>query len=365
MSQEPIEPSQKLRKIKLVVSDFHLGMGKYLPDGNFNYLEDFHFDDPFIEFLDYHGRDEFHEVELIINGDFFNHLQTDPHDSHPEIIDENAAVERTRQIIAGHPAVFRALRRFASKPGYSITFILGNHDPGLLFVAVHHLLRETLGERVKVEWGPYVFDGVHVEHGNQYFADNAYNPTRYFLTRRLPEPIVNLPWGSYFVIYYLNKVKKERAYFDKIYPFRYYMRWALIHDTGFALRSIYKIVSHFLSLRFRRDPHRFSPILKTLRIIKEVTLMPNLVQIAKKILSENDDLKIVVFGHSHYAQIRQVAPEKTYINTGLWNEQISLEISNPGKIIRLTYAHLEYEDSRIRASLKEWKGTYKIIEDVY
>lgn len=357
-----------MQKLKLVVSDFHLGMGRYLPDGTFNYLEDFYYDDKFVEFLEYYGQGEFShaDIELICNGDFFNHLQTHVHDSSPDVLDERTALRRTDEILRGHPNLFQAMRRFANLPHHSLTFTLGNHDPGLLFKAVQDQLRRALGTSIRVIIGPYRFDGVHVEHGNQYFADNAYNPKLYFLSRGLPAPVINLPWGSFFVIHYLNKVKRERPYFDKIYPFKYYYRWAFIHDTAFAVRSIARIIFYFLWLRFRRDPHRRSSIIRTLKILKEVPLSPKLHQEAKKILLSEKDIHVVVFSHTHHALIRQFAPDKTYVNTGLWNEQISLEISCPGKIVRLTYAELNYDDQGVaRPSLKEWKGEHKIIEDVY
>lgn len=355
------------RKIKLIVSDFHLGRGRRLPDGSFNYLEDFRYDDSFVEFLEHHMKGEFAEaeIELICNGDFFNHLQVDIHDPSPDVLDEKAAMVRTEHILKGHPEVFNALRRFAAGPGRSITFTLGNHDPGLLFPAVHRQLKEVLGERVQVKTGRYLFDGVWVEHGNQYFADNAYDPKLRFLTENLPAPVVNLPWGSYFVIFYINPVKKQRPYFDKVYPFKNYLRWALIHDTWFAVRSLTRILFYFLWVRFTRNPHRRSPLEKTLKIIMEVPVSPKLDREAKKILLSQKDVHLVVFSHTHHAVMRQFAPNKIYVNTGLWNEQISLEVSDLGKIVRLTYAHLEYDGhGRILPSLKEWKGTYKMIEDI-
>jgi len=355
------------KKIKLIVSDFHLGRGRRLPDGSFNFLEDFRYDDAFVEFLDHYrtGDHSEAEIELICNGDFFNHLQIDIHDPSPDVLDEATAITRTDHILKGHPELFDALKRFAASPNHSVTFTLGNHDAGLLFPSVHRKLRETLGDGVQVKIGRYVFDDVLVEHGHQYFADNAYDTQRYFLTEHLPAPVVNLPWGSYFVIFYINPVKKERPYFDKVYPFKNYLRWALIHDTWFAIRSVFRIVFYFLWVRFTRDPHRRSPILKTLKIIQEVPISPKLDREAKKILLSQKDIHIVVFSHTHHAVMRQFAPNKVYINTGLWNEQISLEISDLGKIVRLTYAHLEYDEhGRVNPSLKEWKGSHKMIEDI-
>ncbi len=355
------------KKLKLIVSDFHIGRGRYLPDGGRNYLEDFYYDDKFIEFLEHYSTGDYSdaEIELICNGDFFNHLQVDIMDPAPDIITEEAALQRSGEILKGHPELFQAMKRFAAMPGRSITFVLGNHDPGLLFPAVHRQLQEALGQNVQVKIGTYLFDGVHVEHGNQYFADNAYNKRLYFLTRGLSVPVVNLPWGSFFVIHFLNPLKKERPYFDKIYPFKYYLRWAVIHDTLFALRTIVRIVSYFIWIRFTRSPHRRAALLTTLQIIKEVPVSPKLDHEAKKILLSEKNVRIVVFGHTHHAVFRQFAPNKVYINTGLWNEQVSLEISNPGKVVRLTYGCLEYdEQGRIHPSLKEWKGSHKLVEDI-
>src|SRR5512140_299215 len=110
------------RKLKLVVSDFHLGKGPYREDGSVNVFEDFRADGRFAEFLDYHreGGHARDEVELVINGDFFNLLSVDGRLD--GAMTERVAVERTSAIIAGHPLVFQALRRFAAAPGKSVVF---------------------------------------------------------------------------------------------------------------------------------------------------------------------------------------------------------------------------------------------------
>ncbi|MBI2982416.1 MAG: metallophosphoesterase [Deltaproteobacteria bacterium] len=356
-----------MRKVKLVVSDFHVGKGVFLENGTRNPLEDFFYDAKFIEFLEYHRTGDYEnaDVELICNGDFFNHLQLDLNEKHPAWISEGVALHRMEAILKGHPGIFEELKHFAGIPRHRILFMLGNHDPGLLFPSVAERLKKALGPNIAVRLTPYRFDGVHVEHGNQFFADNAYNTGRYFLSKDLSEPIVNLPWGSYLVIYYLNPVRRERAYFCKVYPFRYYLRWALIHDTLFALKSILRILYYFFHLRFTRDPHRRSSFMRTIQIIFEVGLAPRLDLEAKKILLTDRSVHVVIFGHSHHAVMRQFAPGKVYLNTGVWNEQLSLEMSDPGKIVRLTYAQLDYDEHGVpQPSLKEGKGSHRIIEEV-
>lgn len=356
-----------LKKIKLVCSDFHLGKGKYLPDGSRNLLEDFTADKQFIDFLHYYRSGEFRrcEVELIINGDFFNLLQVDYRDRFTDHISESDAIHKTVSILKGHEALFDALGEFSREPHHSVTFILGNHDPGLLWEGVRDTLKKRLAGEVKFVMEVYRFDGVHIEHGNQYSADNRYDRQHYFLSKNLPEPIINLPWGSFFLIHYLNEIKKERPYIDKVYPFRLYQRWALIHDTGFALRSAVKVFIWFWAMILRRSPARQIGFGKAMKILKETTVHPKLHKEAKRILLTHKDSRIVIFGHTHQALYMNFGPGKEYFNTGTWNEKISLDIGSLGRTLRLTYVMLQYDkEMRPRGSLLEWKGRSDMVENV-
>src|SRR5512133_2415256 len=100
-------------KLKLVVSDFHLGKGPYREDGSVNVFEDFRQDGKFAEFLAYHCEEwKGAEIELIVNGDFFNLLSLDLDGRMEEAITETMAVEKTEAILRGHPTAFNALTRF-------------------------------------------------------------------------------------------------------------------------------------------------------------------------------------------------------------------------------------------------------------
>src|SRR4051812_12687944 len=108
-------------KIKLVISDFHLSRGKWLKNGRRNPLEDFHQDDRFQEFLDYYSTGHYShaDVELIVNGDFFDPLAVIPlpensgkfpNLEYPLEVEEPAAVQKITAILDGHPTSFDALR---------------------------------------------------------------------------------------------------------------------------------------------------------------------------------------------------------------------------------------------------------------
>ena len=63
----------------LVLSDFHLGKGRFREDGTINLLEDFDEDEKFSEFIDHYstGTYYFSDVNVVLNGDIFNLIQMD------------------------------------------------------------------------------------------------------------------------------------------------------------------------------------------------------------------------------------------------------------------------------------------------
>src|SRR6185436_3302917 len=119
-----------MKKIKLVVSDLHLGRGRTLPGGVTNSFEEFYYDEQFAEFLNYYTTGEFAdcEVELIINGDIFNFLQVDYNGHFLTVLTESICLSNLKTIIDGHPLFFGALKKFVSVEKHKLTYIIGNHD---------------------------------------------------------------------------------------------------------------------------------------------------------------------------------------------------------------------------------------------
>src|SRR5258708_238176 len=141
-------------KIKLVISDFHLSRGKWLDNGKRNPLEDFHQDERFEELLDFYSTGDYEnaDVELIVNGDFFDPLAVIPLPGpngklppleYPLEVEETAAVEKFEKILKGHPISFKGMSRFLQR-GKKIILRWGNHDAALLWPAVQALLRTHL-----------------------------------------------------------------------------------------------------------------------------------------------------------------------------------------------------------------------------
>jgi UDP-2,3-diacylglucosamine pyrophosphatase LpxH len=354
------------RRLKLVVSDFHLGKGPYREDGSVNVFEDFRQDRKFAEFLEYHcaGEHAADEVELVVNGDFFNLLSVDLDGRLADAITERVAVEKTEAILAGHPLVFDALALFARGPRRSIVFMMGNHDPGLLYEGVRAAVSRRVGGNHRYLLDAYEFDGVHVEHGMQREPMNAFNPQRYFHEHG-GERFLNLPLGSRYIIHVLNEEKAQRPYIDKVAPFRRWYQWAVFNDPGAVIRISVRSIAFALAAAARQIPHLDPmPAADVLRRFVRYTAFPTLEREARHLLARSA-FHTVIMGHTHVPLYREYGRDKVYLNTGTWNPMTSLDMGNLGRTEQLTYAHVEYVDGRPRARLREWKGLARPAEDVF
>lgn len=368
LENQPNSSPTVLRKIKLVISDLHLGKGRILDDGGNNSLEEFYFGDKLVEFIHYYSTGMFrdYDVELIINGDFLNFLQVDYKGHYLTVITESIALEVLKSIIHGHEKVFKALAEFASKPSHSITYIVGNHDQAMVWPGCRAHFNTVLGSQIKFKNIVYFFDGVHIEHGHMHEAANRMDPKKFFLKKDLAEPILNLPFGSHFFVELVLKIKQKYPHVDKIRPFSKMLRWAFFNETKLMTTSFFSLFFYFLKSIFIKDPRRSWPFRRILRVLLESAIFPDLGESARKILIDNR-VHTVIFGHSHVYQYRQWSSDKEYFNTGTWTELTSLDIVSLGKITKLTYVLLEYPEEtqgRPRGRLKEWKGYHKIEEDV-
>lgn len=367
MSETTEAKPQALKKIKVVISDLHLGKGRILEGGGLNPLEEFYYGEKLVEFIHYYSSGIYrdYEVEMIINGDFLNFLQVDYKGHYLTVITESISIEVLKSIIAGHPRVFKALSDFASHPAHSITYVIGNHDQAMLWPACRLYFNQALGANVKFKNLIYFFDGVHIEHGHMHEAANRFDPKKFFLRRDLPEPILNLPFGSHFFIEHVLKIKENYPHVDKIRPFSKMLRWGLFNETKLMLKSFFSTIFYFLKNLFVKNPHRPWSFRSLLDIVLESAIFPDLSDAAKKVLTD-ERVHTVIFGHNHVYTYRQWSIDKEYFNTGTWTEITSLDIVSLGKITKLTYVLIEYPEDggRPRGRLKEWRGYHRIEEDV-
>jgi UDP-2,3-diacylglucosamine pyrophosphatase LpxH len=371
-------PNSARRRYKLVVSDFHLGKGRYFRDGTQNLLEDFVYDREFAEFLDYYRQGDYRDadVELIFNGDILNLLQIDSFGVHSHIFTERLTVRALEKIIAGHSDFFAAIRKFTRAEGHTVAFVVGNHDAAMLWEAPRRLFSEACGTEVKFSDVAYEFDGIYVEHGQQWETFSRINMKRPFITRGLPEPILNLPWGSLFTAVLLPALKQERPHADKVRPFSTFQRWIAIHDTWCGIKSAARVIKFVLDTMLFKTRYQIRQgVRSTLGLVKDLSIYPNYDKIAFRILDEKEHVHTVIFGHTHVLRHRQWREGKLYVNEGTWNETTNLDLSDYGRQIRLTYAFIEYpvlaepdaniaeaegtKAARPKVRLKQWNGIWK------
>lgn len=354
-------------RYKVIVSDLHLGFGPRHPDGSRNLLEEFHYDEAFEGFLQHYSNEDFEkaEVELILNGDILNHLHTTPEDPDCDSLTEKVSLERTQKIIRGHPRFFDALSSFAKAKNHRVIYLMGNHDMGIAWPKVQQLLRDRVDPGLIFYLSGYEEEGVLIEHGNRFLADNRVDLDNLFLTKGEQQPVLKMPWGSFFAIHFINPLKMARPYIGKVYPFKLYLRWAMIHDTFFALKTIFQLVLYFLKINFIRNPKRNFSFFDTWKILREFSFPVELDNHAKALLKERTHLRFVALGHTHHARYRQFESGKEYINTGSWNDMIGLDIGSLGSQLHFTFAEIQRGPaSFFKASLKEWRGPYKEVKEI-
>lgn len=355
------------QKFKLVVSDFHLGKGRYFRDGTQNILEDFVYDREFSEFLTFYRSGQYAEaeIELILNGDILNLLQIDYMGVHTHLFSERSQMYAVKKIVSGHPEFFTALRRWVNTPKHTVSYVIGNHDAGMLFKGAQKEFSLAIGADVPFYESSYVFDGIHVEHGQQYERFAKIELDRPFVTKGVAEPVLDLPWGSLFVAVLLPKLKQERPHLDKVRPFRDFVVWTLTHDFWWTVKiALQSLVFIFQTLILKTRYQIRKGLKAQLSLMQEITLYPSFDRIAFRILDQSPNINCVIFGHTHILVYRQYHGGKEYFNEGSWNEVTNLHLAELGTRLKMTYAFIEYQapgavSSRPLVRLKEWRGQWR------
>jgi UDP-2,3-diacylglucosamine pyrophosphatase LpxH len=359
---------------KIIISDCHLSGGRIF-EGALNPHEDFHFDEEMCEFIRHFSTGEYGEttdgpvdVELFINGDFFDFLNVPYHGEFEDVITEEISLYKAKAIIDGHPKVMAAIQAFASKPGKKVSYMIGNHDADLFFPKVQELITRTwdtkgefpsesvsvIADRDHVRWE----GGVEVHHGNQFEAVHVLNFEQPLLAAYNDNPVLNIPWGSFYVLKIVNRLKIERDYLDKVRPIRVFILLGLLFDPWFTLKYAFLSGFYFLKTRFIYSSKRRASIKVTAKIIKEQSsaMLLDLEAEARQLLQEKPEVNTVIFGHTHKPMNRIWPDGKQYINTGTWTKMINLDLRNLGRQYALTFAFVKIKEGKASCELRQWSG---------
>ena len=246
--------SAESRRI-VVISDLHMGLGRAGPDWHPN--EDFRWPRALEGFLSAIDQEP-GAIDLVIAGDFLELWEASmTRCSRPPGVDvtpptgpdyrctvqEMAATARA--VVAGHPAEFEALARFAARDKNCLHVVPGNHDAALVIVEVWSSVEGALGtgcvELVSNGLWTSPDRAVQIEHGHQIALDpNSYGswPS---ITKRFGETeFLEQPWGEYFVARLFYKEEAEYPLIDNLSPhsagLRYRMAdrgvWGSIDDVA-------------------------------------------------------------------------------------------------------------------------------------
>lgn len=330
----------------LVVSDFHLGKGRYFKNGEINLLEDFEEDVRFGEFVDFYCTKDHleQEVHLVLNGDFLNLLQIETYGVFSALITEKRTLSALSSIQEGHQNIFLALKKFIQTPKKKLTYIIGNHDAAMYWPKAQEHFCQMVGGVVEFALHKNIM-GVHIEHGHRFEAINNIPTSNYYTNAPNGDKILNLPWGGRFCIEVLPALKKERPYLDKIRPVGHYVRWCFFHDFRFFLKMANNVVSYFMKSGIQRYLNEKKGIIHAFWFLKNFALFPQFSKKAKKILTKNKHIHTVILGHTHISEWRKFPDGKLYFNTGTWNTISSLDSGLHQDLQHLTYVYMELNEA--------------------
>jgi len=361
-----------MRLLRLVVSDLHLGSG--MEDGRLNPHEDFFHDEHFAELLEHYEQAAGDELELILNGDIFDLLKVKIDDTWPTEITEEIAIEKLRICLEGHPRFVRAVRDFLAKPQHRIVYLPGNHDLDLWFPGAQALFKRYVApgdaaQRIRFITASdtyYLPEGIQIRHGHQLEDIHRVDYSRILRKRADGTEILDLPYGSLWVLEVLNPAKELRQNVDRIQPLRLFILGSLFLDPGFGFRFLARNIWHFLKRRiftFDAWSQRFRNLPRILR--EEVISIGGFDGAATRYLQTLRGVNTLIVGHSHAPRFRLLRDDKILLNTGTWMQMINLNLQYLGQDSGLTYALIEYtQDGEPRPQLMRWYGRRQICETI-
>jgi UDP-2,3-diacylglucosamine pyrophosphatase LpxH len=365
------------KKTILVISDLHLGAGPLIL-GKKNVLEDFRYDKELIDFLRYFSHNDYEqkEVELVINGDFLDLLAVPfvPFFD-DEFWSEEAILYKTKVIVEAHLDVIEALVDFLRQPNKKIVYILGNHDAELILDVPRKYFEDIFPETVRDKFSFFMdasgeywpAKGVLIKHGHEYELAHHFDMKKSIVVNEGGKKFFLPPWGSYYVTRVINKFKEEREYINAVRPIRNLLINGLLYDSLFTLRFILANAFYFIMVRFISFIKSEKSIRSMLEHAKEeLKLFQDYEALTEDYIRNNQDIKVLIVGHTHNPTYSIYADGSVFINTGTWTNMYHLDFGKRNDWPMLTFArievlgnptHEEMKSSRhLELMLNVWKG---------
>jgi UDP-2,3-diacylglucosamine pyrophosphatase LpxH len=462
-NNEPRDVTRNESNHLLLVSDLHIADGRTGPFGKYAQGENFFWDDAFVRFLEMSQNQAGGiSTTLIINGDFLDFLRVDRIPDRASVEDQALAARWKRFLQAagskaadldlfsvdksernyglkttdfksvwklllmfeGHTRLFRGLRTFL-KTGENKLFVLkGNHDLEFLWELVrqgfvYFLANEELKEydamnmRISFFQDSLVLNGtMYIEHGHRYEEiTHAESDT---LPHNKNE--LNLPVGSLFNRYVINKLEQIEPLFDNIKPptkilqavalhfpkkilsivfYHLVGAWKLVrkYHVKFAAKIIgslvlvglpaivFLAVGIVLYIKLQQDLPDQS-MLKGLLSTVGASVLAFVVRVAtksilgggeahsfadqaKKIHASKPSLKLITMGHTHESEMSLVGEDCWYINSGTWIPSIKIDTNEVEDTNTFCVLRLRNESGELkREPLTRWNDAVGELEQM-
>src|SRR5262245_27902265 len=236
----PVQQSVAPRRV-VVLSDWRFGEGR-VPSGKWLPYEDFRWSPEFAGFLSALDRNGRSVVDLILNGDTFELLQSSSNCAGASAsfgCTEAEALTRLERVLRAHDADLKALGQFARSGSNHVVIVPGDHDAALLFPGVKRRVEQALGApagRVEVISSGYwsSSDGqIHIEHGHQIGASphQFANWPKPFVRRNGVDTLPR-PWGEGVIQDLYNRYEPRYPIVDNVAVAGVGVKYALAAEPG-------------------------------------------------------------------------------------------------------------------------------------
>jgi UDP-2,3-diacylglucosamine pyrophosphatase LpxH len=460
-----------------VISDLHLAAGKRY-DGTYSGCENFFYDQSFARFISYtDGTIEpgGPRALLVINGDFIDFLRvgeipeqkdefvawekllyrigSEPKRTGDELeasistekkqgyglrTNDYKSVWKLARVVEGHPLFFDALAEWMGR-GHRLIIVKGNHDLEWYWRDVRNYFRLALAERLVKQPGEgveatltkiilpnitfidhslIIDEDFYIEHGHHY---DPYSRVLDEATVSGGEEL-NIPFGSFFNRYLLNKIEVHYPFLDNVRPrenllpllirerfplalkvmlhhipftlklipkkhYRYILRrviWVLL-AVGVPVALVVVLQWNTISSWFvtskpvDQDTSPMGLILgRGLDVVKNFGFLilsyflsrfvayfqlvepESLSKDAHKVFAENSGYRLVTFGHTHNPD-QFNKDDRWFYNTGTWIP--ILEVSSADVRNDRTYTFLHIRPKESAGTLKRWNDDGGRAED--
>jgi UDP-2,3-diacylglucosamine pyrophosphatase LpxH len=287
----------------------------------------------------------------------------------------------------GHTALFHRLANWVAD-GNQLFIVKGNHDLEWYWPNVQRYLSYALAEMIQkerpdfkenllalfrrqVKYTNHAFlidKKIHIEHGHLYERTTAISgPTTYNNGKEL-----NLPFGSFFNRYLINRLELSYPYLDNVRPMQNILPILIRERFPLAIKVLFQYIPFTLLIIPKKQYwHTFKYLLNIifiivlpiaitiyalwqtikgsssgeaptgivaqgLNILKNFGFLflsyifgrimamaglkapPSLSVHAKDIMEKNPDVEAVIFGHTHDPEQKHLGDGKWYFNTGTW-----------------------------------------------